>query len=565
MRLPVLSEVAKSRDYQIEFKGYNHNLFVGENQFYDTKNLCATNYPVMSPRAQRATVRTIAQPQGLLARGKLAWVDGGRFYYDGRQYGGTLTDGEKQMVGMGAYILVFPDGMRFNTSTRDVDMLAAEYSAAGTVTMTLCRQDGSDYGNVTESETAPASPKDGAYWIDTSGKPVLKLYSGGEWVSIATTYVRISASGIGESFKTGDVVEISGAKEESINGAHELQTVEADSVTVIGIIAGTVTQTSGLKLKRSVPEMDYVCELNNRLWGCSSAKHEIYASKLGDATNWLSYGTGADDSWSATIGSAGDFTAACAFGGQVLFFKEEMVHKVMGTKPSNFQITDTPLRGVQKGSERSVCLVNESLMYKSRESVVVYDGGTPMDVSDALGPGMFFEAAAGAVGDRYYISMKDEDGAWQMFVFDEAKGLWFREDNTHATHFAQMHGQLYYLDAAGTMTAVRGLQEPGADAEGPVEWFAETGDLLINMPDNKYVSRIQIRAGVDKDATLTVEAQYDSDGVWHELFARGYSKKASFTMPIIPMRCDHLRLRFSGAGRTCIYAVSKEIEMGSEL
>lgn len=565
MRLPVLSEVAKSRDYQIEFKGYNHNLYVGENQFYDTKNLCATNYPVMSPRAQRATVRTIASPQGMLARGKLAWVDGGQFYYDGKAYGAKLTDGDKQLVGMGAYILVFPDGMRFNTSTKEVDALGAEYSAAGTVTMALCRQDGSDYENVTVSETAPENPVSGAYWIDTSGVPVLKLYSGEEWVSIATTYVRISASGIGESFRAGDVVEISGAAEESINGAHELETVAADSVTVTGIIPGQVTQTSGLKLARSVPQMDFVCELNNRIWGCSSAKHEIYACKQGDATNWLSYDASAGASYSATIGSAGDFTAACAFGGQVLFFKEEMVHKVMGTKPSNFQISDTPLRGVQKGSERSICLVNESLMYKSREGVMVYDGGTPMDVSDALGTGMFTGAAAGSLGDRYYISMQDEDGAWQMFVFDEAKGLWFREDNTHATHFAQLSGQLYYLDAAGVMTAVRGLQEPGADAEGPVGWYAETGDLAVNLPDNKYVSRIQIRAGVDNGATIKVEAQYDSDGVWHAIFERGYSKKASFTMPIIPMRCDHFRLRISGTGRSCIYALSKEIEMGSEL
>ena len=43
MYLPMLTEMTKSRDQQIEFKGYNHNLYVGENQFYDTGNLCATH------------------------------------------------------------------------------------------------------------------------------------------------------------------------------------------------------------------------------------------------------------------------------------------------------------------------------------------------------------------------------------------------------------------------------------------------------------------------------------------------------------------------------------------
>lgn len=566
MKLPVLSEVSKSRDYQIEFKGYNHNMYVNESQFFDTQNLCATNYPVMSPRALRAKVRTLGAAQGLFARGKLCWVDGGQFYYGGEPYGERLADGEKQFVGMGAYILIWPDAVRFNTGTREMDRLGAEYTAAGAVSMTLARLDGSDYENVTAAEAAPENPVNGQYWLDTSGSVhVLKIYSGDAWVSIATTYVRIEATGIGAAFRTGDVVEISGAVDESLNGAHAIEAMTEDSVTVIGVIDRKITQTGGLTLKRSIPEMDFVCELNNRVWGCSSAKHEIYACKLGDATNWTAFGGLADDSYTATIGSAGDFTGCCAFGGQVLFFKEDMLHKVMGTKPGNFQITDTPIRGVQAGSEKSLAIVNETLMYKSRESVCVYDGGTPMDVSDALGTGMYTEAAAGAQGDRYYISMKDEAGVWQMFVFDEAKGLWFREDSTHAKDFAALNGQLYYLAENGDMMAVRGLQEFGAEAEQPFEWYAETGDMLVNMPDNKYVSRIQIRAGVEKGSTIRLQMMYDSDGEWVTVFERGYSRKASFTMPIIPRRCDHFRMRISGKGRSCVYAVSKEIETGSEL
>lgn len=566
MQLPILSEVAKSRDYQIDFKGYNHNMYVNETQFYDMQNLCATNYPVMSPRAARARVRTMGSPNGLHARSKLCWVDNGRFYYDGVQYGGALTAGEKQIVGMGTYILIFPDGVRFNVSTKEMDNLSARYEAAGTVKMTLCRADGSEYGNITTAEEAPEAAEKGDYWLDTSGDThVLRMYSGDSWVSVATTYVRIEASGIGKGFAAGDAVEISGAEIESLNGSRLIDKVEDNSLIMIGIIDQEKTQTGGLVIDRSVPEMDFVCELNNRIWGCSSEKHEIYACKLGDATNWKAYSGLASDSYAATVGSAGDFTGCASFGGQALFFKEDMLHKVMGTKPSNFQITDVPLRGVQKGSEKSLCVVNESLMYKSIESVVVYDGGTPMDVSDALGTGMFYDAAAGVQGDRYYISMRDEAGAWHMFVFDEAKGMWFREDGTHATHFAQLRGQLYYIDSNRQMMAVRGLHEPGAAVEGAFEWYAETGDMLVNMPDNKYVSRIQIRAGVEKDATLKLELQYDSSGEWVTIFERGYSRKASFTVPIIPARCDHFRMRLSGRGRSCIYAIGKEIETGSEL
>lgn len=564
MNLPYLSEVAKSRDYQIEFRGLNRNLYVGENQFTDTMNLCATHYPVMAPRAARAKVRTFSNLQDLYARNKLCWVDDGYFYYDGVRYGDRLTDGKKQMVGMGAYILIFPDGMRFNSHTKVWDALGSAWTASGAVKASMCRLDGSDYDNVTVSETAPEGLESGAFWLDISGdKDVLKLLSGGAWVSVPTVYVRIEAEGVGTAFKEGDAVSIEGI--EGVSGSYSILGRTEDSITITEVLRRNVSQTGGLTVSRTIPQMDFVCELNNRIWGCSNEKHEIYACKLGDATNWFAFDGLASDSYAATVGSDGDFTACCAFGGQVLFWKEDMVHKVMGTKPSNFQINDTPIRGVQQGCERSLCIVNESLMYKSREAVCVYDGGTPMDVSDALGAEMYEDAAAGAQGDRYYISMRGEDGGYDLYVFDEAKGLWFREDETRAMWFAQLGGQLYYADEAGDMWAVRGTAEAVAEAEGPFPWYAETGDLLVNMPDNKYVSRIQIRAGVEKGSKLKLEMLYDSEGKWITIFDRGYSRKASFTVPIIPMRCDHFRMRISGVGRSCVYAVSKEIEMGSEL
>ena len=564
MNLPYLSEVAKSRDYQIEFRGLNRNLYVNETQFTDTMNLCATHYPVMAPRAARAKVRHFTNLQGLYARNKLCWVDDGYFYYDGVRYGDRLTDGKKQMVGMGAYILIFPDGMRFNSHTKVWDALGSAWTASGAVKASMCRLDGSDYDNVTVSETAPDGLESGAFWLDISGdKDVLKLLSGGAWVSVPTVYVRIEAEGIGTAFKEGDAVNIEGI--EGVSGSYSILGRTEDSITITEALRRNVSQTGGLTVSRTIPQMDFVCELNNRIWGCSNEKHEIYACKLGDATNWFAFDGLASDSYAATVGSDGDFTACCAFGGQVLFWKEDMVHKVMGTKPSNFQINDTPIRGVQQGCERSLCIVNESLVYKSREAVCVYDGGTPMDVSDALGAEMYEDAAAGAQGDRYYISMRGEDGGYDLYVFDEAKGLWFREDETRAMWFAQLGGQLYYADEAGDMWAVRGTAEAGAEAEGPFPWYAETGDLLVNMPDNKYVSRIQIRAGVEKGSKLKLEMLYDSEGKWITIFDRGYSRKASFTVPIIPMRCDHFRMRISGVGRSCVYAVSKEIEMGSEL
>ena len=571
MILPELNSIAKNVDYRIDFKGLNHNLYVGEGEFWWTENLCATNYPVMTPRAARGYCITLDDPQGLCARGHLMYADDGKLYYGtpgtSIAYVGTCSAGEKQFVGMGAYIIIFPDCLKFNTSTGTLEQLNKAWSQTATATITLCRLDGSDYNNVTASESAPTSPTNGAYWLDTSSTPhALKIYSAGSWQTITTTYARISSTGIGSSFLENDAVQITGATDQ-INGSHRIAARGNNYIVIPCVLDQTATVASGMKVERKVPEMDFVCELNNRLWGCSSSKHEIYCSKLGDPGNWNTLGTGAGDAWAATIGSDGDFTGCCSYGGSVLFFKEDMLHKVFGTKPGNFQITDTPIRGVQKGSHKSLRVVNESLLYKSRDGVVVYDGGNPMTISEGLGTGMFYNAAAGAQGDRYYISMEDEEENWHLFVFNEAKGQWHREDSTHATYFAELNGQLYFLTAEGDLVAVQGRREEanGATLEDPFDWYAETGDMLVEQPDNKYVSRIQIRASVSEGASMKIEAQYDSDGEWKTIYRRGPGRKASFTIPMVPMRCDHFRLKISGHGHSAVYAISKEIERGSEL
>ena len=247
-----------------------------------------------------------------------------------------------------------------------------------------------------------------------------------------------------------------------------------------------------------------------------------------------------------------------------------MLHKVMGSKPSNFQIIDGPIRGVQKGSEKSLRVVNEVLMYKSRDGVMVYDGSQPMDVGQALGVERLYDAAAGVDGDRYYISMKTEGGQWGLWVFNEAKGMWHREDATKATDFAALDGQLYFLRDDGNLLAVRGRlamqgENVTAQLEEDFDWWGETGDMMGETPDNKYVCRIQIKASVAMNSTLKVEAMYDSSGDWVTLYRRGKSRKASFTIPMIPARCDHMRLRISGHGRGAVYQISKQLENGSEL
>ena len=79
-----------------------------------------------------------------------------------------------------------------------------------------------------------------------------------------------------------------------------------------------------VQLERRVPDLDFVTECDNRVWGCSSRENVIYACKLGDPTNWFSYRGIAADSYAVTVGSDGAFTGAATCMGYALFFKENI-------------------------------------------------------------------------------------------------------------------------------------------------------------------------------------------------------------------------------------------------
>ena len=64
---------------------------------------------------------------------------------------------------------------------------------------------------------------------------------------------------------------------------------------------------------------------------------------------------------------------------------------------------------------------------------------------------------------------------------------------------------------------------------------------------------------------VTVCVQYDSSGIWEQKRTLTAGTRRTFTIPLIPHRCDHMKLRISGTGSCKIFSISKEIEQGSEL
>lgn len=572
MYYPTLNSIKVTKQQTEIFKGYNHNYKITDGEFYDTKNITSDYYPVLATRKKRGIVRTLNEPAGITGREELAYVDGANLFYGDNviELGLSISEEPKQLVNMGAYLIVFPDKKYINTQNlSDYGSLENTVETTDIVEFTPSKADGSQFDYIV-SDTQPQSPTDGMYWFDSVNN-ILKQYSdtSSMWTQVATTYVRLTSPGIGKGFNKYDGVNISGCDNEDFNGNFVINDCGEDYIVIIGIIGNAQNQTSIVSVKRQVPDMDYVIESNNRLWGCyygyKNNEHinEIYACKLGDPFNWNCFAGISTDSYAVSLGTDGNFTGAVAYMGYPYFFKEKCIHKIYGTMPSNYQVNTNNCRGVQRGSHRSLEIVNEVLFYKSTDCICAYSGSQPVSVSSALGDVKYDNAVAGCYRDKYYISMRDiSNNEYHLFAYDTSKGLWIREDNTNVMAFARYDNDLYYIDnKSNTIMNIGGMN---AELEDDVEWYAESGNIGYSDANRKYISRFNIRMLLEEGAYVDVFLQYNSSGVWEHQGKVDRKGTDCFTLPIRPKRCDHLKIKLQGRGSCKVFLLAKLYEQGGD-
>lgn len=608
MRFPKLKQPSVRRQALEAFGGYNHNLRIGDGEFFNMENMTSDLYPLLAPRGVRGIMdyaADVASVTGMTVNHGICIAQGQQFLLpDGRVVDLALNAEEKRMVSMGAYVIILPDKKWVNVAacvaaeeipaTAYGNMEATWLPQSTTqVTYCICKADGTELDNAQIPVEKPADPEDGELWCDESKIPaVLNRWDEdtARWVEEENVYLKIAAQGITAPFSKGDCVKITGVDVTSTSGGVSapvvynisqiseivacgvpLQEGDAEYLVVPGFTVRRCTVSAGaMQIRRSIPDMDYVIECGNRLWGCKygitddGPVNEIYCSKLGDFKNWYSFQGTATDSYMASIGTDGPFTGAVSYQGRPMFFKENCLIEVYGNYPANYRVQTTPCEGVQDGCAKSIALANNILFYKSRGGVCSFDGSLPVQIGDPLGTVAYEQAVAGSCGGKYYISMlRAGSDAWSLFVYDAVKGLWHREDALHARLFCAYQNELYCVPEGGThIVTMLGSGLPG---ESRVLWMVETGDMGLSMPDMKYISRLNLRFSLEEGADVTISAAYDGSDVWEHLYSAGSTHLRSFTIPIRPKRCDHMRLKLEGTGPVKLYSITKSVEQGSDI
>lgn len=504
MILPAMQSVKTPSTLQtIKFGGLNRTMLWSAGELSDSKGLSSALYPSLSQRAGRAKLTGYTSPTAIYAKGALCVVDGTDFKYNG-VVKGSVTAGVKLFASVNTKVVIFPDKKMYDTSADTFTDLACVYtSTAGAITFT-------------------------ASTIVTTGAAV--------------------------TFKVGDGLIITGCTVHTANNKSAVvRGISADGKTLTfdDSIFTAGTETGAVTLSRAVPDLENICEYNNRLWG--TAGQTIYGSALGDPTNFNVFDNVATDSYAVAVGSNGEFTGCAPYASHICFFKEDKIHKLYGTKPSNYQLDTYDYAGVKEGSAGSLVTINETLYFHGRAGVYAYYGGAPDLISEQFGTRRYSEAHAGTDGEKYYISLK-RGTAYELMVFDPLAGIWLKDGDTQAADFCTVDGTLYMLGSDG-------IYQFGSGSE-TVKWMAEFCPFNEGTEKKKYISRLSLRLTVT--GTLMVEIAYDN-APYQEIHTDRTDAERLLNIPVPVRRCDKFSLRLSGEGTCVIQSMTRQVTAGSEV
>lgn len=361
--------------------------------------------------------------------------------------------------------------------------------------------------------------------------------------------------------RKGDAVLITGCSTSENNrdeGSEVLiSAINDDELVFEGVTFAEATETGDVTIKRSIPDLDLICENNYRLWG--THENTIYSSKFSDPLNFKVFEGLESDSYAIEVASEGEFTGCMAYSTHICFFKENTLHKMYGTKPSNFQINTSNVYGVQSGSEKSMQIVNEQLLYKGVGGVYAYTGGIPELISEKFGTNRYSNAVGCCDGEKYYLSMK-QGNEWHFFSYDVLKNIWLREDDTQAVDMTFYDGKVYYLDAKGELYHI----DKEAD-RSDIEWGATFCTFHETINERKGYSKFHLRMDLEAGAWLAVDIKTDNDLKWKQIYTTHSEKAKTATIPIIPTRCDSIDIRLRGKGKCTVKAFVREFSVGSDV
>lgn len=552
----------------IEFQGINRKASVEDGEMQDMFNLSSSRYPLLAPRPLRGQYELpddVLRPLSLTSRfNKVAMIarktdDSIAFYFDGEEIAKvTGLSSTTEMVVVNTKLCFFPEKKYLELTQLDGEITIGEYGSLDN------EFDTTDLGlavtiTITEEELTFTLPQGHGFAYDDA-------------INISGSIIYVKG-GLTRTLNVNTSAPIQKATATTIVLAPET------FIELLGATEATFTGT----IKRDIPNLDIVCEWNNRIWGANSRDNTIYACKLGDPKNWQYYQGTTLDSYYAQQGTDGKWTGVAPYSGHLCFFKESSVAKIYGTSPVNYQIATAEIYGVEEGSRKSVVTINDTVFYKSQIGIMAYDGTVPVCISDKFNR-KFKNVIGGTENTKYYASIQVANGGYELMVLDVDRGLWHKEDKKRMRASATVNNRLYFIEhedaellCADDLFVDDYLMLGSEDIEGticianplnPSETYedfpsmAEFGPFDEYVEEHKIYSKLSLRLIVYEGTSLSVFIKMD-EGDWELVKSFDPAATHGEVIPIVPRRCDRYSIKIEATGNYELKTLTRRVRQGT--
>ena len=398
--------------------------------------------------------------------------------------------------------------------------------------------------------------------VDFSGSKVT-LPEGMNWLALG--------------FQVGDVLRVINADDvdPAPEGDYHLVALRGREATVAGVFPSV--HVSDVRFLRTVPALERVCVCGDRVFGTKG--QDIYISAAGSAMDFYSKGMSDGEKPLILHTDTGEgFTACMPWQGYVIFFKEDRICKLVGTRADSFALYETPAVGIPASLADTLCEVDGALFYCTDGGVYRYRGQTPERVA-AAGEKLVTAGRGGTDGYAYYLAVEQGTQGWRQYLYLPRSGTWYAEDTLHPTGMVRRGGYLLIQDANGYvwMTSSDGRATGCSMDERYV-----SGTMVSSVtlpcdgslhPDGGRLIHLYIRATAEAGAMMDVMCEYangqgsvDADGTREILLGtyKGRMTDRLLRIPVTPCFCDGVTLRFLMRGAWVIHAVTYEYERSGQ-
>lgn len=357
-----------------------------------------------------------------------------------------------------------------------------------------------------------------------------------------------------------------------------LRVVNADDVNptpegyyrILSLRGGTATLATNLPpvtgktiFRRLVPNLTRCCVSGDRVYGI--AGKDIFVSGAGSATDF--YSRSKADSGSPVIlhsSTDGAYTALSPWQGYVVFFKEDRICKLLGSRSDSFTLRDTRSVGIPAHLADTLCEVGNALYYASFDGIYAYRGEEPEAVT-GFGGVTVTGGHGGRDGGAYCVALTADSGG-VVGLFLPETGEWYPEDDPAVGAILDAGGFRYMQDGDGNIwKSARDGRAHGCTFDErhmgrPAVASVTFAPDHFGEPDGYCLTGLFLRVTGGVGGTLKVSIRYDEEGETPLGEYAGGMADRLLRVPLPLCFCDGSALKLDMTGDWVIHAIVKEYE-----